>query len=258
MKRQRTESFSPENKGMEVPNLKPQESPDNFAVVTSSRNFEYGHGNTNWMATDASPSTKTQPDVPQSFWRVNAQDSPLTPAFSPFTPSLQIPPSQTWPTPHTEASPRDDLSWSVPQRSISYSNLEGLHSQHHYAPYANAPSHPGAGDYTSKPRVLHSMYPPPISTSGGGISAPETTSATSEPSHHPQSAGALPPYQGSWQQPYSYPKPPSSASDHYGGWSAPHGQLPLPAETGHVGAPAYGYGEQGSGMYYPAPPHPGR
>jgi hypothetical protein len=90
MKRQRTESFSPENKGGKSlnPGDRLHTFPEKVAVVTSSRNFEYNnHGPTNWMAPDASPGIKHQGDVPQSFWRPNPQDSPLTPAFSPFTPS---------------------------------------------------------------------------------------------------------------------------------------------------------------------------
>ncbi|KAH8814174.1 hypothetical protein F5882DRAFT_485699 [Hyaloscypha sp. PMI_1271] len=270
MKRQRTESFSPENKGANFRHLPPQTVSNDPAVVTSSRNFEYPPGPTNWMAPDASPSTKAPTsDVPQPYWRVNPQDSPLTPAFSPFTPNLQIPPQQNWPAPHPEASPRDDMSWSVPQRSISYSNLEGLQSQHHqhYSQYSHPPSQPGSDHYTTKPRVLPSsgMYPPPISTSGSAIPPSETSSAgLPDTSQHPHSAGSLPPVPySSWQQPYSYQKPPSSGADHYGGY-APHGSLPhlqggppVQGEGAHGPPPNYGYGDPAGGIYYP-PPHSGR
>ena len=258
MKRQRTESFSPENRGMAFsPHFWSSRS-DNIPVVTSSRSFDYNHG-TNWMASDASPSTTKPSEVPQSFWRVNPQDSPVTPAFSPFTPNLQIPPPQNWPHPHTEASPRDELSWgSVPQRSISYSNIEGLQTQHQYAPFPHPPSQQVGDHYTTKPRLVNSgMYPPPISTSGSAISASETTSTTHEPSH---STGSLPPtsYQ-SWQQPYSYQKPAGSSAESYGAWNAPHGgQQHLPEVGGHGGQTSYAYGEPQSGMYYPPPPHAGR
>lgn len=247
MKRQRTESFSPENK-----------------VVTSSRNFEYNtaphQGATNWMAPDASPSTKPQSDVPQSFWRVNPQDSPLTPAFSPFTPSLQIPPPQNWPASHPEPSPREDIGWSVPQRSISYSNLEGLHNNHQYGPYANPSPQSGPDPYT-KPRILQSssMYPPPIQTSGPAVPPYEAASATSsETPQHPHSAQSLPPVpMSNWQQPYSYQKPASAGPDYHEGWSAGHGgPQHLPQGT-QPPPPGYGYQDPGHGMYYP-PPHQGR
>ncbi len=270
MKRQRTESFSPETKGANSRHLPQQIFSNDCAVVTSSRNFEYNHGPTNWMAPDVSPSTKAPPpDVPQSFWRVNPQDSPLTPAFSPFTPNLPIPPPQNWPAPHPEASPRDDISWSVPQRSISFSNIEGLQSHNHqYAQYSHQPSQPVADHYTTKPRVLQSsgMYPPPISTTGSAISPPETSSAGGPDNpQHPHSASSLPPVQfSSWQQPYPYQKPPNSAAEQYGGWNSPHGSLPhllagppVPGDGGHAPHTNYVYGDPAGGMYYP-PPHSGR
>lgn len=249
MKRQRTESFSPETK-----------------VVTSSRNFEYGHGTTNWMASDASPGVKPQTEISQSYWRPNPQESPLTPAFSPFTPSLQIPPPQNWPNAHPDASPRDDLSWSVPQRSISYSNLEGLQGHPQYgAPFQhphNQPNHnhSASDHYTTKPRTLQSgMYPPPISTSTGPHSATETPSATtSEPGQHAHSAGALPSHYPQWQQPYSYQKPVVSGSEPYGAWHNSHGAPHNLPEEGHA-PPTYAYGDPAGGGYYPLPaPQHGR
>lgn len=266
MKRQRTESFSPENKGSTIP-LKPYpETYPHPTVVTSSRNYEYPpgpQGPTNWMAPDASPSTKAQGDVPQTFWRVNPQDSPITPAFSPFTPNMAIPPSQGWPASHPEPSPREDMSWgSGPQRSISYSNLEGMQSQQHYSAYPNPPTPSVPEHYEAKPRIVPSsgMYPPPISTSQNHPPPPGPASA---PVHgisdqQPHSANSLPPVPFSnWQQqqqqqqhsPYTYQKPASAGTEHYGGWNAPqHAEQQPPP-------PGYGYGDPGA--YYP-PPHHGR
>ncbi|KAH9218975.1 hypothetical protein DL95DRAFT_487244 [Leptodontidium sp. 2 PMI_412] len=271
MKRQRTESFSPENKGKDLLSSSDNKFPNNPAVVTTSRNFEYTqsahHGTTNWMAPDASPSTANpKTEGSQPYWRVNPQDSPLTPAFSPFTPGLQIPPPQNWPNPHPEASPREDPGWSVPQRSISYSNLEGLHSQHQNTQYAQYPPPPPINEhYTTKPRVLQSsgMYPPPIQTSPSTVASHDPISATSsEPHQHPHSAHSLPPVQfSSWQQPYSYQKPASAGPDHYPGWTGPQGgqqHLPhLQTDQGHPPPAGYGYGDPSNGMYYP-PPHQGR
>ena len=262
MKRQRTESFSPESRGLYI-----SRSPhylSNPKPGATSRSYDYSHGNTNWMAPDASPSTKP-PDLPQSFWRVNNQDSPLTPAFSPFTPSLPIPPPQSWPATHSEASPRDEMSWPVPQRSISYSNLEGLNNHHHYGSFPhpqNPQPHPSPDHYTSKPRAMHSsMYPPPISTSNSGHPATEATSAaTSDPSQHSYSAGSLPPaHYPHWQQPYPYQKPVGPSSEPYSPWgnphSAPHHGL---SEEGHATPTGYGYGDPASGGGFYPPPHSGR
>jgi hypothetical protein len=257
MKRQRTESFSPENKGTVIP-LKPY--PDSYphpTVVTSSRNYEYAQpppGNTNWMAPEVSPNAKTPGDVSQTFWRVNPQDSPITPAFSPFTPNLSIPSGQGWPASHPEASPREDMSWgSGPQRSISYSNIEGLQSQQHYSPYPNPPTPSVPDHYEAKPRIVPSsgMYPPPISTSGNHPTPPGSASAPvhGHADQHAHVANSLPSSSyPNWQQqqPYTYQKPANTGAEQFGGWNAP-------PQGGHP--QGYGYGDPG--VYYP-PPHPGR
>ncbi|CAG8956092.1 hypothetical protein HYFRA_00011876 [Hymenoscyphus fraxineus] len=261
MKRQRTESYSPESKGVLSVNSATNDYPDKVAVVTSARSFDYNnHGATNWMAPDASPGIKNPGDVSQQYWRANAQDSPLTPAFSPFTPNLQIPPPQNWPTPHTEPSPREDMSWPVPQRSMSYNNLDGLQNhQQNYAPYSQAPP----DHYTAKPRSqqLPAMYPPPLSASS--MMAQNTSPTTTDPLPHPHSTGSLPPAPyGSWQQPY-YPKSiGSTGEDNYHGWNTNQG-LPRPAQysgSTHASAPAPAYyAEPQSGVYYaPHQGHSGR
>lgn len=262
MKRQRTASFSPENKGRETLPASLRQASEYPSVVTASRNFEYAqpphHGTTNWMAADASPNT-TQPrtEGTQSYWRVNPQDSPLTPAFSPFTPGLQIPPPQNWPPPHTDVSPREDSWSSGPPRSISYGNLEGL--QHSNSQYPQYPHPPSINDhYTTKPRVLQSsgMFPPPIQTSASSVGSHEPISATSSDQHqHAHSANSLPSF-SNWQHPYSYQKPVSAGTEHYSGWNGPHGGQPHnPAEAGHAQPPTgYAYGDPGNNIYYPPPP----
>lgn len=208
------------------------------------------------MAPDASPSVKSQAELPQSFWRPNPQESPLTPSFSPFTPNLQIPPHQNWPNTHPEASPRDDLSWPVPTRSISYGNLEGLQGQHQFAPYQHPVPHSNHSNspseyYTTKPRELQpGMYPHSISTSTGvAHAAVEPSSATNGEPQHVHSAGALPPHYPQWQQPYAYNKPVVPGADPYGTWPNSHaGQNHMLVE-GHA-PPIYSYGEPVGGAYY--------
>ncbi|KAE8447449.1 hypothetical protein EG329_010722 [Mollisiaceae sp. DMI_Dod_QoI] len=267
-----SESSSPSTGSGQLPEMQPtlpypplNMPPIQDLVVTSSRNFEYNtaphHGATNWMAPDASPGAKPQTEVPQPYWRVNQQESPLTPAFSPFTPSLQIPPPQNWPASHPEPSPREDIGWSVPQRSISYSNLEGLHNHQQYSPYPNPPPQAGPDQYAAKPRVLHSsgMYPPPIQTSGAPVPPYEAASATSSDTpQHPHSAQSLPPVPiSNWQQPYSYQKPASAGPEYHEGWSAGHGGQPHLQPGTQAPPSGYGYPDPGPGMYYP-PPHQGR
>jgi hypothetical protein len=208
------------------------------------------------MAPDVSPSTSST-TLPQSYWGVNPQDSPLTPAFSPYTPNLQIPSAQNWPVSHAEPSPRDELAWSVPQRSISYGNMDNLQSSQ-FGP-SNPQSHPSP-DYPLKGRPMHTgMYPPPISTSVGGHSMPEASPATSiDTPQHVQSAGALQSHYSQWQQPYSYPKPIGSASESYDLWSA-HSAPAHTSESRNAGPLTFGYGDPSSGSFYPPPPStPGR
>jgi len=230
MKKPKTESFDPENK-----------------IVATSRNFDFNHGSTSWIPPDTSPNTaKTPSDMPP-YWRVNPQDSPMTPAFSPFT---TIPPPQNWSTSQAEPVHRDELSWSVPQRSMSYSNLESLQSQNQYSPYPHSQAPPLSDHFSAKPRTMHSgMYPPLISTPSSILPPPETVSSTASegPPLHPHSAG---PHYPTWQQqPYGYQKSPGEP---YGAWSGQHGGSH--PEEGHPPPPGYLYAEPPSTMYYPPPP----
>ena len=145
----------------------------------------------------------------------------------------------------------------MPQRSVSYSNLEGLQTHQQYPSFHHVSS---AEHYTTKPRSMHTgMYPPPISTPTNPISAGETPPVTANPPHQAQSGGPLPPAPyPTWQQPYSYQKPAVSSSEPFGAWSAPPG-LPTPVVEDRSGSIPYGYGEPaGGGIFYPAPPNQGR
>lgn len=264
MKMQRTGSFSPDHKSSLIP-LKTQTDPyPHPTVVTSSRNYEYpqtSQGHINWMAPEPSPGSKTQGDMSQTFWRPNPQDSPITPAFSPYTPGMNIPPPHNWPS-HAEPSPREDGPWGPPQRSISYSNIEGLQNQQHYSTYPNPPTPAIPEQFEAKPRVLlssNSMYPPPISTSHHPSSGPASAPLHGPADPHPHLANPLPPVPSyNWQtqsqqpqSPYPYQKPMSAPGENYGGWHpSPQGPPPPPPP------PNYGYSDPNS-VYYP-PPHHGR
>lgn len=211
------------------------------------------------MAADTSPSTSSQATLPQSYWGVNPQESPLTPAFSPFTPGISIPSTQNWPVSHGEPSPRDEMGWQVPGRSISYGNIDSIQNQSQFGP-SNPQSHPSTENYALKGRPLHSsMYPPPISSSVGGHSMPEASPATAiEAPQHIQPGGPLPSHYSQWQQPYGYAKPVPSANEQYELWNA-HNAPPQPSEPRNAGPMTFGYGDPTGGSYYPPPPStPGR
>ncbi|PBP28398.1 Fungal Zn binuclear cluster domain containing protein [Diplocarpon rosae] len=263
MRCQRTESRSPEMEGKEVFPPPIHNFPIHPAAIPSSRAYEYPppppHGSTDWMAPDPAPSTvKSKTDASQPYWTVNPQESPLTPAFSPFNPNLQIQPPPNWPPSHNEASPRDD-SWSAPQRSMSYSHLEGLQNQHLNTPYSQYHPPPQINDhYTTKSRALQSsgMLPAPTQTSST-VAPHEPTPATSSESHqHAHPGSSLPPVPfPDWQHPFAYPKP--VGIDQYS-WSGPSAPPTLHSEEGHVPPPpGYGYGDPANEIYY-QPHHPGR
>ena len=260
MKRQRTESFSPETKGLPLLQGAPLHQSDNRPVVTSSRNFEYGHGGqTNWAAPEAPPAVRThperpQPDVPGMYWKGNHQESPITPAFSPFTPSGQAPPVQTWPNNHPDPSPREDLSWSIPpQRSMSYSNLEGVPNQYPqpYQPPPQSQAHP-TDHYTTKPRMSHpGIYPPPITTTSSHSAGDYVVATTSGSPHQVQSAGVISPAgYPHWQQPYSYQRPVVPSNEPYGAWNNSQPAHPIP-EEGH--GQHMNYGMPDPNYHYPNP-----
>ncbi|KAI6708035.1 hypothetical protein JHW43_009435 [Diplocarpon mali] len=264
MRRQRTESFSPEIKSKEIfPPPPIHNFPAHPAAIASSRAYEYPppppHGAADWVAAETSPSTgKLKTDASQPYWAANPHESPITAAaFSPFIPNL---PPQNWPPAHNGATSREQ-NWTIPQRSVSYSNLEGLQNQQQYqnSPYPHYSHPPQVNDhYTTKSRVLQSsaMHPPPIQTSST-VAPLEPVSATStEPHQHAHSANPLPPVPfPNWQQPYAYHKP--VGADQYP-WSGPPAPPTLHPEGEDLPPPAsYGYGDPANGIYY-QPHHPGQ
>jgi len=82
-----------------------------FQAPLSPQPYDYGrHGTTNWMCADASPSSSKPSDL-NATWRSYPVESPITPAFSSFTPDA-LPLSVTWSAPvASESSPRDDIGW---------------------------------------------------------------------------------------------------------------------------------------------------
>lgn len=200
---------------------------------------------TNWMSAEPSPSSASKPGDLNNTWRSYPHESPMTPAFSPYTPHAP-PPSATWASPvTTESTSREEMSWSnyppPPPRSMSYGGESmSSHQPGQYPPMAQS-NRPYERKSTSE------MYPPPIATTIPGI---ENVPAGTSMDHNVSlSAGAVPPPNyGNWQQPsYSYPKPGES----YNGWSYANengGSQQMPAE--HVPPP----GENPpttAGMYYP-------
>ncbi|KAI9642357.1 hypothetical protein NHQ30_009161 [Ciborinia camelliae] len=240
-KKERTESFSPENK-----------------VITSSRNFDYNGGHTAWMAPEVSPGTKTPADLSGSCWSANSQETPMTPGFSPYpTPNMHMTSAQNWQSRghhgQPEANPREP-EWPAPQRSVSYGNLEGMQNSNQHAAYGLPQP---TQSYTSARTHAHNgaMYPPNITTthphSAAEISSASTIGTAYTHSATPMSAGS---YTG-WNQPYpgGYAKV-SAGVDTYASWNGGQGGERIMEEE--ESAAGYGgYGDSGGGVYYASQPH---
>ncbi|KAM7184903.1 Halotolerance protein 9 [Rhypophila sp. PSN 637] len=182
--------------------------------ASSSRPYEYGnHGITNWMS-ETSPSSSKPSDL-NATWRSYPTESPITPAFSPYTPHAP-PPSATWSTSMaSEPTSRDDIAWSTypapPPRSLSFGG-ESMSNHQQYPSVSHMSSHSGRAYDRKSSSMSADMYPPPIATTIPGI---ETVPGTTLEHQVSLSAGAIPPSNyGSWQQSYSYSKP----GDGYAGW----------------------------------------
>jgi hypothetical protein len=212
-------------------------------VPPSSRPYEYGHsGMTNWMSTDASPSSSKPSDL-NATWRSYPAESPITPAFSPYTPHAP-PPSAAWSASvGSESSSRDDIGWSnypaPPPRSLSFGG-ESVPSHQQYPSISQLSN--SSRPYDRKSTSISSeMYPQPIATTIPGI---ETVPGTTMEHGVSLSAGAVPPSSyGSWQQPYPYPK----QSEGYGGW---YGEAGAQQHLGSGEQHPSEHSHSGPNMYY--------
>jgi hypothetical protein len=203
---------------------------ESLAVPSSAtgRPYEYGQqGVTNWMSTDASPSSSKPGEMGASWTRTYPADSPLTPAFSPYTP--HGPPSATWSTPvGSEASSRDDAAWSSsypapPPRSMSF-GADGMTGQQ-YPPMAAAA---GASSRPYDRKSSTDMYPTAVATTIPGI---DTIPGTTLGGNVSLSAGPVPSSYASWpQSSYAYSKP----AEGYGAWYGEAGDQHPPAPAANV------------------------
>ncbi|KIH90360.1 hypothetical protein SPBR_00472 [Sporothrix brasiliensis 5110] len=199
----------------------------------------------------ASPSSSKPGDLNAS-WRSYPQESPITPAFSPYT-THAAPPSATW-TSDATGRGGDDLGWSYPPpppRSLSFGSdtMGGHHGQHqqqsypsisqmtsgHHSHSSNGGHRSSSSSYDRKSSAaaaaaaMSDLYQSPT-TIPGVDSIPGTTL-----DHHVSlSAGAVgTTAYASWQQPYSYSK---DGSDAYVGWGDHSG---TPASEGHAATSMY-------------------
>lgn len=243
MKPPGSENYPPDPRSKSV--LLPQRKellskhPQVSSSATGTRPYEYGHQEmTNWMSADASPSSSKPSDL-NATWRSYPADSPLTPAFSPYTPHAPTV-SATWSA--SEPS-RDGVAWSSypapPSRSLPF-GTEGMTSHQQYPSISQVSNHSSRA-YVRKSSSSSEMYAPAIATTTPGI---ETVPGNTMDPNASLSAGTVPPSSyAPWQQSYPYSKPAES----YGGWYGDAGtHQPLGPGAQHPS----GHAHSGSGVYY--------
>jgi hypothetical protein len=203
-------------------------------------------------------------DNSSSYWRSNNHESPLTPAFPPYPPNVH--PHANWSHGPPEPTSRDDLGWTVPQRSMSYGNHESMHHPSAYSPFHQPPSDGSIReDYVSRPGPPPEGYPPTLTPNSNSVSTSEASVSTTSADPIPHVSGPSPlppPYPNSqgWQPyPYKVPALPSN-SEGYPGWYGQNSTLPSHSNGGEsMPPPAYGHVEPyGGGMYYPNATQGGR
>lgn len=211
-----------------------------LALGNSARGIEYPpHSTANWVQTDPSPIRGMDPqsDLSLQGWHVNAQDLPVTQSFAPYGQGQNLP-LHGWQPGVTD--PREDISWSLPQRSASYGNLESLHGNH-YSTYPQPTAQHIANPYPPKHAGQHTaMYQQAISASPTALSEISPTAADNLP----------PTAYNAWQQPYASMEPNGPA---YGPWSGA-GRPSQMVEAANQVPSQYTYAEPPSGSYYPPPP----
>ncbi|KAK4105302.1 hypothetical protein N658DRAFT_482821 [Parathielavia hyrcaniae] len=202
---------------------------DSYSTDSKMSSSAYGqHGVTNWMSADASPSSSKPGDMSAS-WRSYPADSPITTAFSPYTPHAPQP-SATWSASvGSESSAKDDIAWSPysgpTPRSMSF-GAESMAGHQPYPSMSQVGAHSSRGYDRKSSSVSTDMYSPAVATTIPGI---ETVPGTTLDQNVSLSAGAVPPVSyTSWQQPYSYSKP----GEGYGGWYGDAGDQHSPGH-GH-------------------------
>lgn len=237
-----------------------------WPAPVGSRPPEYGHPPASWMPNDSGSMAKNPSDVSSSYWRMNSHEPPLTPAFSPFSSNVHLPPHPNWPHSATEPSSREDLGWSVPPRSMSYSNHDSLHHPPAYSAFHQSPQEPNSRDEFAPRQAAQppDAYAPTLTPVSVSASTTESTlsATTADTAQHASGPPPLPPpfpnSQGWNSYPYKVPAL-ASSNDGYGGWYGQSSTLPSHPHGGEgMPPPTYGQVDSYSGLYYPTATQGGR
>jgi hypothetical protein len=275
-KRQRTGSFSPESKGKLVPGFSGTNTQATAAPIFN-RPYDFNNQPSNWVPSEMSP-TKANPQDPPGYWRPN--DSPLTAGFPPYQPGVPLQTHNWPPSSAIEQSSREEL-WAMPQRSMSYGNIEGLPANQPAFPYQSVSMiAPGQRGEMVPRQTGRESYSGPtgasvassLGSSGATLSMTDAPTPTSMGDARALGVGVgvggVPPYTGgqNWQgQGYTFAAVPKQG-DNYSGWA--YGGVPgqgLGSQGhGHAGPLShaqglgmYSQGEQIGGIYYPNASHGG-
>lgn len=203
---------------------------------------------------------KAPSDVTSPYWRINSHVTPLTPAFSPYSPHVQLPHHSNWPHSATEPHSREDIDWAIPQRSMSYSNSDSLNHSSAYPTFHQNPAEPNSRDdfgprQAPQPPDVYAPTLTPTSVSGSTTESSLSTTTT-DATQHPSGPSPLPPpfpnSQGWHTYPYKIPALPSN-NEGLGGWYGQSSTLPTHPHSGDgMPPPAYGQVDSYGGVYYPS------
>jgi Fungal Zn(2)-Cys(6) binuclear cluster domain len=254
IKRTRTDSFS-EKKGA-TSHFFTSCFPNPPLDPAYSHSHDLGPPSAGWILADSVNMSKGSSDMPSSYWRMNSHESPMTPAFSPFSSNPQLPHHPTWSPAATEPSPREEFGWPVPQRSMSYGNHETLPHHSNYSFHHPPQSTNIRDEFSNRPSPHQLDVYPPLPPTTNSLPTADVTTVATPTATSPQSSGSAPPFPAAqgWQPyPYKVSAIPST-SEGFSGW---YGQAPsLPSQPQGAGgegmppATTYSHAESYNGIYY--------
>ncbi|OHE93017.1 hypothetical protein CORC01_11656 [Colletotrichum orchidophilum] len=174
---------------------------ENVGQDTTASSGPYDFANpqiTNWMSPDVSPSSTTKSNDHEETWKSYAEQSPITPSFSPYT--SQAPPSASWS--NVDANTHSNMGYSSFAIGSSMAYPRGTQIP---AQYPTMPQSSRQFDQRSLTVISTDMYPNQIATNFPTMD-PHTTSL-SVGANPPSDYGTWPQQQPQTQSPYAYSRP---------------------------------------------------
>jgi hypothetical protein len=212
-----------------------------------------------WIPSD--PTTTMKPPETSNYWgRMEPTGSSTNSSISSFSPSINIPHQPSWQPASAVTQPsRADLSWSLPQRSMSVGNFDSLLSQAPFPQYQPLGSTQREGMDSRLPQQNEGILQGTQGMNSLPTLANSHIPALGNGSEMPPPL-ALPPFQPqpSWRPPsagqYTYKQEgvPASAETYSPYYTAAPSMVPnLPLSSEQLQQPQYNNQDQYNPIYYP-------